>query len=153
MFIYSCLQYITLQYAARTPAATRLRGPGSCPGTYVYIYIYIHVYIYIYIYMYLCTCVYIYIYIYTQCILETVRTLFMVSIVDIIQRLFVWLPSLVVFLWFPSWQETLFVYGFRRCFSLYVFRRGRKRLFMVSVAGLLMDSAVAGGSKMLECIE
>ena len=62
----------------------------------------------------------------------------MVSIVDIIQRLS-WFPSLVSFVSF-------FFYGFRR---------GRNILFlkMVSVAGLLVDSAAAGGSIILECIE
>ena len=43
-------------------------------------------------------------------------------------------------------------YGFRRCF-LYGFRRGRKTFVMVSVAGFLVDSAAAGGSNILECIE
>ena len=33
------------------------------------------------------------------------------------------------------------------------FRRGRKTLFMVSVAGFWVDSAAAGGSTILECIE
>ena len=33
------------------------------------------------------------------------------------------------------------------------FRRGGKALFMVSVAGLLVDSAAAGGPIILECIE
>ena len=77
-------------------------------------------------------------------------------------------------LWFRRRQHPTFVYdfhrfvyGFRRgrkhillfCLNgfrrwLFVgFRRGRKRCFMVSVAGLLMDSAIAGGSNMLECIE
>ena len=75
----------------------------------------------------------------------------MVSVVDNIQR---------------------FVYGFRRWF-FDGFRRRRKRCFMVSVvdfflmvsvvagkhccmvsvAGLLVDSAAAGGSNILECIE
>ena len=63
-------------------------------------------------------------------------------------------------------------YGFRRCFSFYGFRRRRKRfcmvsvgisfmvsvvagkqLFMVSVAGFSMDSAVAGAFICLESIE
>ena len=41
--------------------------------------------------------------------------------------------SVVGFLWFPSWQESV--------------------VFMVSVAGFLVDSAAAGGSRILECIE
>ena len=45
-----------------------------------------------------------------------------------------------VVLWLPS----LVCYGFRR---------GRERFLMVSVAGLLMDSAVAGGSIILDYIE
>ena len=45
-----------------------------------------------------------------------------------------------------------FVYGFRRCF-FNGFRRGRKTFVMVSVAGCLVDSAAAGGSISLECIE
>ena len=67
----------------------------------------------------------------------------MVSVVDVIQRyLLLWFPSLV-FWWLPSWQETLF-YGFRRCFLLYGFRRGRKTFFVyVSVVGLCMVSVVA----------
>ena len=93
---------------------------------YVCIYIYIHIYI-------ICMYIYIYIYIY---VLSSSRKpsgrflLFMVSVVDIIQRLFMmsvvgflmasvvagniclWFPSLV-FSWFPSWQENMF-YGFRR---------------------------------------
>ena len=89
-------------------------------------------YIYsIYIYMY----IYIYIYIY---IISSSRKpsghLFMVSVVDIIQR--------------------FCFYGFRR--RLFNgFRRGRKTFFffMVSIAGLLVDSAAAGGSIILECIE
>ena len=77
----------------------------------------------------------------------------MVSVVDIIHRFllfivsvvvfvdgfrrrrkhFVWFPSLVFVKWFPSWQENIFC--------------------MVSVAGVLLDSAAAGGSTTLECIE
>ena len=73
----------------------------------------------------------------------------MVSIVDIIQRLFMvsvvgfLMVSVVAgnylngfrrwFLWFPSWQENV--------------------CFMVSVAGFSMDSAVAGGFIILELIE
>ena len=75
----------------------------------------------------------------------------MVSVVDIIQRFLMvsvvgsfmvsvvagnvvfclWFPSLLCLL-FPSWQE---------------------KMFMVSVAGCLVDSAAAGGSIILECIE
>ena len=44
------------------------------------------------------------------------------------------------------------LYGFRRRL-FYGFRRRRKRLLMVSVAGLFVDSSAAGGSKILECIE
>ena len=65
------------------------------------------VYIYIYIHM----CIYIYIYIYIYFVTETVRTFFIVSVVDIIQRFC--MVSFVGLLWFPSSQET-FVYGFRR---------------------------------------
>ena len=48
-----------------------------------------------------------------------------------------------------------FFHGFRRWLSFYDFRRGRKTYFicMVSVAGLLVDSAAAEGSIILECIE
>ena len=46
-------------------------------------------------------------------------------------------------------------YGFRRWLFNGGFRRGNKqhRLLMVSVAGLLVDSAAAGGSNILECLE
>ena len=92
---------------------------------------------------------YIYIYIYGF-VTETVRTFFMFSVVDIIQRFFYGFRRWFC-LWFPSWQGTFFmvsVAGF-----LYVFCRGRKTLFMVSVAGCLMDSAAARGSKISERIE
>ena len=38
-------------------------------------------------------------------------------------------------------------------FGFYGFRRGRKTIFMVSVAGILVDAAAAGGSKILDRIE
>ena len=77
-------------------------------------------------------------------------------------------------LWFPSSTSFnfSFVNGFRRCFLgrfrrrrkrvlfygfrrwfFHGFRRGRKTFLMVSVAGLLVDSAAARGSMILECIE
>ena len=72
----------------------------------------------------------------------------MVSVVDNIQR-FCMVSVVCVFygfrrgrkrlLWFPS----LVVYGFRR---------GKKTCLMVSVAGFLVDSAAAGGSRNLEGI-
>ena len=74
----------------------------------------------------------------------------MVSVVDNIQRFCLWFPSLVC-LWFPSSQETLFMVS---VVGFYGFRRGRKTfLFMVSVAGFLVDPAAAGGSTISECIE
>ena len=99
----------------------------------IYIYVYIHIHIYDINYYDICI---IYIYIYT-CI-YVVRhgnrqdISFMASVVDNIQRLF---------LWFPSFLKN-------------GFRRRRKHFFcMVSVAGLLVDPAAAGGSKTLERIE
>ena len=46
-----------------------------------------------------------------------------------------------------------FVYGFPSLAFVYGFRRGRTTLFYGFVAGLLVDSAAAGGSKILECIK
>ena len=48
--------------------------------------------------------------------------------------------SVVLLLWFPSWQETL-VFMVSVVGLFFCFRRGRKHFVMVSVAGLLMDSA------------
>ena len=46
------------------------------------------------------------------------------------------------------------MYGFRRWFFVSMLSVvAGKRCFMVSVAGFLVDSAAAGGSTILECIE
>ena len=74
----------------------------------------------------------------------------MVSIVDIIQRLFM-VAVVVLFIVSVVAGNDFLLY--HRRFSFYGFRRRRKGFLMVSVAGLLMDSAVAGGSIILECIE
>ena len=66
-----------------------------------------------------------------------------------------WFPSLVPCLLFPSSKEMFFVLWFP---SLFLFCMvsvvaGKHLLFMVSIAGLLVDSAAAGGSIIVECIE
>ena len=100
--------------------------------TYIYIYTCIHLSLSLYIYIYIYIYMHIHTYIHTlSSSRKSSGRLFMVSVVDIIQRLFD---------------------GFRRWFS-YGFRRRRKRYFMISVAGFLVDSAAAGGSMILECIE
>ena len=56
-------------------------------------------------------------------------------------------------LWFPSSQETLFVWFPSLVFVAMVSVVAGKCLFMVSVAGFLVDPAAAGGSQILERIE
>ena len=75
----------------------------------------------------------------------------MVSVDDIIQPCFDGFRRWILFRMVSVVAGNI-SYGFRR-WLFYGFRRGRKQLFMVSVAGCLMDSAVAGGSTILECIE
>ena len=95
--------------------------------------------------MYICIYKYVYIYIYTFSLSRKPSGRFlMVSVVDIIQHLF--MASFVA--------RNVFFLGFRRWFLfLMVSVVAGKRFCMVSVAGLLVDSAAAGGSTSLECIE
>ena len=102
--------------------------------------------------MYVCVYIYIYIYLVRH---GNRQDVFIVSVVDNIQHL---LMLSVVFVSFSF-------YGFRRrrkrflMVSVFVFFFvmvsvvAGKRFFMVSVAGFLVDSAAAGGSNILECIE
>ena len=81
----------------------------------------------------------------------------MVSVVDIVNSFCLWFPSLVV-LWFASSQKTfccsyLFMVSIVGTFLFMVSVVAGKHVFMVSVAGLLVDSAAAGGSTIFECIE
>ena len=74
--------------------------------------------------------------------------------VDIIQRFFLWCLSLVFFFMVSVVAEKVFfcmvsVVGFLFMVSVVA----GKQLFLVSVAGLLVDSAAAGGSMILECIK
>ena len=136
---------------------------------YIHIYTYIHICICIYTYIYICICVYIYIYIYTHTYIHTFDVYIYIYIYiiclarhgnrqDVLlwfpsstsSNVLCWFPSLVCW-WFPSSQETL-VYGFRRWLFMVSVVAG-KRVVMVSVAGFVVDSAAAGGSNILECIE
>ena len=109
-------------------------------------------YVHIYIYIYVCISLSLSIYIYTHLVRhgnrEDVFCLGFPSSTS--SNVFVWFPSLVV-LWFPSSQE-IFVFGFRRCLFMDSVVAG-KHICMVSVAGFWLDSAAAGGSNILECIE
>ena len=108
-----------------------------CVYTYIYIYRERERYIYVYMYIYLVR------HGNRQDVFYGFRrrhhpTLFMVSVVGFS------MVSVVagnICLWFPS---LVFVNGFRR---------GRKTLLMVSVAVFFVDSAAAGGSRILERIE
>ena len=66
----------------------------------------------------------------------------MVSVVDIIQRFC--MVSVVVFVGGFRRRRKRVVYGFHRWFFLVSVVPG-KRVFMVSVAGFVLDSAAAGG--------
>ena len=110
---------------------------------------YIHTCIYIYIYTYTYICIYIH-----TCLVRHGNRQDVLFFVFRRRHhpTFV-MVSVVGCLWFPSSQETFLCYGFRRWFLFMVSVVAGKRLLMVSVAGFSMDSAVAGGSKVLERIE
>ena len=135
---------------------------------YAYVYVYVYVYVYIYIYMYMYIYLFICLYTYTKGVTEIVRScfngfrrrhhptfFFMVSVVGflvdsaaaggsiILDRLERFLAFCVFRIGFRLW---LF-YGFRYVLMVSV------TLFVVSVAGFLVDSAAAGGSNILERLE
>ena len=104
----------------------------------MYIYIYIHnVYIYIYVYLV------------RHGNRQNVFFFCMVSVVDNIQRYF--MVSIVV-LFMVSVVAGNVLYSFRRWFFMVSVVAG-KHFLMDSVAGLLVDSAAAGGSIILQRIE